>query len=296
VAGLARFTRAIVGHHRLRCAVAISGHDASAGIRGKRCLGDIAGRRADYGGLGADGCLCLFEQLLRYPAGNRGRPAGANPLKLNGILGGTFDPVHIGHVQLARDALSQLHLDALRCVPAGQPPHRTLPWACAQDRLAMVRLAFASEPGCFVDDAEIRQAGPSWTIQTLERLWQQEPDTAHVLILGADALLGLPSWRRWQELLNYAHIAVANRPGAALVPAFMPEPLRSFWADSFTADWSRLRQQRAGCLVSFNIAPCEVSATRVRQQRAQGLPVTGLLPAAVENYIQQHHLYTLTAC
>lgn len=204
--------------------------------------------------------------------------------------------MHIGHVQLARDALSQLNLDALRCVPAGHPPHRTMPLACAQDRLAMARLAFANEPGCFVDATEIAQTGPSWTIQTLERLWQQEPDTAHVLILGADALLGLSSWRRWQELLNYAHIAVANRPGAALVPALMPEPLGSFWSASYTANLARLRQQRAGCLVSFNIAPCEVSATRVRQLRAQGLPVTGLLPAAVENYVQQHHLYTQTAC
>lgn len=204
--------------------------------------------------------------------------------------------MHVGHVQLARDALRQLNLDTLRCVPAGQPPHRTMPLACAQDRLAMVRLAFADEPGCFVDDAEIRQAGPSWTIQTLERLWQQEPDTAHVLILGADALLGLSSWRRWHELLNYAHIAVANRPGAGLEPTLMPEPLQTFWSASYTTDPARLRQQRAGCLVSFNIAPCEVSATRVRQQRAQGLPVSGLVPAAVENYVQQHHLYTQTAC
>jgi len=158
----------------------------------------------------------------------------------------------------------------------------------------MVRLALGEEPGCVIDDTEIRQTGPSWTIRTLERLWQIEPETAHVLILGADAWLGLPTWHRWQALLNFAHIAVANRPGADLALGAMPVALQSIWAAAHTTDLARLRQQRAGCLVSFTIAPCEVSATQVRQQLAQGLPVTGLVTPAVENYLQQHHLYTQT--
>jgi nicotinate-nucleotide adenylyltransferase len=156
----------------------------------------------------------------------------------------------------------------------------------------MVRLALGEEPGCVIDDTEIRQMGPSWTIRTLERLWQAEPETAHVLILGADAWLGLSSWHRWQELLHYAHIAVANRPGADLAMEAMPAVLQSVWAAAHTTDLARLSQQRAGCLVSFTIAPCEVSATQVRQQLAQGLPVTGLVTPAVEKYLQQHHLYT----
>jgi len=214
---------------------------------------------------------------------------------LIGLFGGTFDPVHNGHVQLAQDALRQLNLDGLRCVPAGQPPHRTKPLASANDRLIMLRLAFACEPRCFIDEAEIRQSGPSWTIRTLERLWQLEPSVSHVLILGADALLGLPTWHRWMELLDYAHIAVANRPGSDLKLPQMPESLRDLWTKHTTNDLAMLRKQRAGYLVSFNIPPCKISATGIRQSLARGLPVTGQVPPAVEKYLLQHHLYLQTA-
>jgi nicotinate-nucleotide adenylyltransferase len=159
----------------------------------------------------------------------------------------------------------------------------------------MARLAFASEPRCFIDDAEIRQPGPSWTIRTLERLWQLEADVSHVLILGADALLGLTTWHRWMELLEYAHIAVANRPGSDLKLTQMPESLRDFWIKHATDDLAMLREQRAGYLVSFNIAPCEVSATQIRRNLARGLSVTGQVPPAVEKYLLQHHLYLQTA-
>jgi nicotinate-nucleotide adenylyltransferase len=215
---------------------------------------------------------------------------------LSGILGGTFDPVHVGHVQLARDALTQLHLDSLRCIPAGQPPHRAQPQGHASDRLMMTRLAFDSEPRCFVDDTETRQIGPSWTIRTLERLWQLEPDTAHVLILGADALLGLLKWYRWSELLLYGHIAVANRPGSDLEISEMPERLRDLWTQHVTYDLAALREHRAGFMVSFKIAPCDVSATQIRQKLAQGLSVTGLVPPSVERYLLQHPIYHQTAC
>lgn len=159
----------------------------------------------------------------------------------------------------------------------------------------MARLAFAAHGKCRVDDAEVLQAGPSWTIRTLERLRQSAPDTSLLLIMGADALLGLPTWHRWQEILNYAHIAVANRPESALVADEMPEPLSAFWKKHHTADLERLREQPAGCLVSFTIAPCTVSATQVRHIVGQGQSISGLVPQAVENYIVQHHLYQQTA-
>ena len=203
--------------------------------------------------------------------------------------------MHIGHVQLAKEAIDTLKLDALRCIPAGEPPHRNAPQANPEQRLAMVQLAFAKYPQVVVDPAEVRQTGPSWTIRTLERLRQEAPEASHVLILGADALLGLPTWHCWESLLDYAHIAVANRPDADFVASQLPEPMRSFWAKHHANDLAVLHQQPAGRLVSFTIAPCKVSATQVRQTASQGLSISGLVPQAVENYIIQHHIYTQTA-
>jgi len=203
--------------------------------------------------------------------------------------------VHVGHLQLAEEAIATFHLDELRCIPAGQPPHRQPPQAAANHRLAMARLGFAQNSACQVDDAEILQTGPSWTISTLERLRQREPAASLLLVMGADALLGLPTWHRWQKLLDYAHIAVANRPESALVACEMPEPLRTFWEKHHTTDLDRLREQPAGCLVSFTITPCTVSATQVRRAVGQEQSISGLVPEAVENYIVQHHLYQQTA-
>ena len=212
--------------------------------------------------------------------------------RLIGVLGGTFDPIHRGHTEFAHDAVRALGLDQLRCVPAGNPAHRPMPVASATDRLALVRLAFADQPGCVIDDVEIRQPGPSWTILTLERLRAACPDAALVLIVGADAFLGLPGWHRWQELISLAHIAVANRPGSDLDILAMPAPLKDVFQTHHVTDVSALKRHTAGCIVSFTMTPCTVSATQIRSALRQGQPSHGLVATSVENYIRRHHLYT----
>lgn len=211
---------------------------------------------------------------------------------LLGILGGTFDPVHLGHLQLAREALAGLKLDSLYCIPAGEPPHRQAPYASPTDRLAMVTLAFAQEPQCLIDATEIRQSGPSWTIRTLERLRAAHPGDSLILIVGADAFQGLPTWHRWQELLHFAHIAIANRPGTVLDAVAMPPALAELWRQHHTNDLTMLKKQPAGCLVTLPITPCPVSATEIRQRLQRGESITELVPGAVARYIQQHQLYT----
>ena len=139
---------------------------------------------------------------------------GPGPL---GLFGGTFDPIHLGHLRLAETAREALSLERVRFIPAGQPPHRATPGASGADRLAMARLATADNPGFEVDAAEVDAAQASFTILTLERLRAElGPARPLVLLLGVDAFLGLPTWRRWTELFDFAHLAVASRPGYTL--------------------------------------------------------------------------------
>jgi nicotinate-nucleotide adenylyltransferase len=212
-----------------------------------------------------------------------------NPL---GILGGTFDPVHLAHLALARAALDRLGLAQVRWIPAGQPPHRAAPHASSAARLAMVRLAIAGEPRFVLDDSEAKSSAPSYTVDTLERLRRHfGPGQSIVLLMGADAFRGLRTWHRWEEILGLAHIAVATRPDFPL--AALDAPL----ADVFgrcrlaSADFSR---EPAGGIYPFQLVAGTVSATEARALIAAGAPdgkLLELLPAPVLDYIRQHHLY-----
>jgi len=209
-----------------------------------------------------------------------------------GILGGTFDPVHLAHLALARAALDRFGLAAVRWIPAGQPPHRAAPRASAADRLAMVRAAIAGEPRFILDASEAESTAPSYTVETLRRL-RGEFGTAQplVLLLGADALRGLPTWHRWEEIFSLAHLAVATRPGYALddLPAALAAELaarRPAGAD--------FRRAPAGGIGIFPLSAGTVSATEVRTLIAAGAPdeqLATLLPTAVLDYIHAHRLY-----
>ena len=134
-----------------------------------------------------------------------------------GILGGTFDPVHYGHLRLAEQAREQLGLAEVRWIPAGRPAHRGTPRSAPSHRVEMVRLAIAGNPAFHLDDAEAQSSAPSYSVPTLERLrGELGARRPLVLLLGAHAFLGLESWHRWRELFNLAHIAVATRPRSPL--------------------------------------------------------------------------------
>jgi nicotinate-nucleotide adenylyltransferase len=131
-----------------------------------------------------------------------------------GILGGTFDPIHFGHLRAAFELDELLNLELVLFIPAADPPHRSKPLADGQTRLAMLRAAIDDEPGFIADDRELRRGGTSYTVLTLEELRREHGQRPLVLMLGMDAFLGLPTWHRWTELPELAHIAVAHRPGA----------------------------------------------------------------------------------
>lgn len=210
-----------------------------------------------------------------------------------GILGGTFDPVHYGHLRLAEQAREQLGLASVRWIPAGQPPHRGAPHSTPEQRLAMVKLAIADNPGFSLDASEVLSPAPSYSVDTLTRLRNelggQQP---LVLLLGNDAFLGLPGWHRWRELFELAHIAVATRPGSSLDNTNLPSALAAELATRRCAHAAELRQRAAGGILPLTITALDISATQLRATLAAGHSPRYLLPTPVLDYIFQQHLYS----
>ncbi len=211
-----------------------------------------------------------------------------------GLLGGTFDPVHYGHLRLAEEAREALDLAGVRWLPAGRPPHRQAPRVAAAHRLEMVRQAVSGNPAFTVDDAETASGEPSYTVTTLERVRAEQGSRPLVLLMGADAFLGLATWHRWREILALTHIGVAARPGFELSPEALPAELAAACADRLGADAGVLGAAPAGCVVQFAMTPLAISASLLRARLAAGLSARYLLPDPVREYIDRHHLYRAT--
>mgnify|MGYP000852522834 FL=1 len=209
-----------------------------------------------------------------------------------GLFGGTFDPVHFGHLRLAEEAIGHLGLGGVRWIPAGQPPHRGTPQVTACQRLEMVLRSTAGNARFSVDASEVEAAAPSFTVHTLERLRAElGTEQSLVLLVGADAFGGLPTWHRWRELFALAHIAVSHRPGFPVEMASLPPELAGEFASRRLADAGDLKQVPAGGIITFSMTQLAISATQLRKLFANGKSARYLLPDSVLDYINLNQLY-----
>lgn len=213
-------------------------------------------------------------------------PAGDGPLA---VFGGTFNPVHNGHLRSALELVERLQLDGLGLMPCANPYHRDDPGCDALHRAAMVEAAVAGEPRLYCDRRELRRAGPTYTYDSLLELRAEAGEQRPLaLVMGCDALLGLDRWHRWQHLLELAHVVVITRPGWEL-----PE-------SGAVAQWLRqhessldnsLARAPAGSVLLCALRPLPISSTDIRQQLADGRSARYLTPEPVLDYIHEHGLY-----
>jgi len=205
------------------------------------------------------------------------------------IFGGTFDPVHFGHLRPLLEVKQALGLDEVRLIPAFIPPHREAPSATPAHRLTMLRLAVADVPGFVIDERELERGGRSYMVETLQSLRDEIGATTPLcLIMGLDAFDTLESWREWQHLIDLAHLVVTQRPGAEL-----PQrgALAELMATARAQSVAELQQQPAGRIWFQEVTQLEISATAIREQLARGGDVRFLLPDTVRHYMEAEGLY-----
>lgn len=204
-----------------------------------------------------------------------------------GLFGGTFDPIHNGHLRMALALRDELQLDEVRLIPAGVPYHRShVPDASAAQRLAMAQLAIAGQPGLQIDTREIHRPRAAYTVETLREIRTETgPDTPLWWLLGADSYAQLESWWHWQELLELSNLAVAARPG--FDPAQLTPPLSALWQERQTGQMD----QPSGIIRCLALPPVDISASALRKQLLTGDVPAIMIPSAVLDYISHHHLY-----
>lgn len=213
------------------------------------------------------------------------------PRRCVAVLGGSFDPVHDGHVALGRHFAHTLPADELRILPAGNPWQKALLQAGATDRVAMISCAFDTiDVPVTIDQQEIRRHTATYTVDTLKNLREElGPETAIAFLLGADQLQHLNTWHDWQRLFDYAHLCAAARPGFTLAAAHIPSEVATEFGKRL-ADAGQIRSKPAGLTCLANDLDIDVSATAIRDALQRGEQPAGL-PAKVLHYITTHQLY-----
>lgn len=210
-----------------------------------------------------------------------------------GLFGGTFDPVHFGHLRLAAELREAFSLERVAFLPAGRPWQRGgVTHASGEHRAAMLRLATGGDEGFVVDERELRRAGDTYTVDTLEEVRREVgPGRPVVFLCGSDAFAEIGTWHRWESLFDLVHFAIAVRADdagwRAKGPAAIPKELRP----RVTADRRDLLSAPAGRIISFTMTPLAISSTAIRELAAAGSTIRYLTPDPVVGYIERHSLY-----
>lgn len=208
-------------------------------------------------------------------------------VKRLGLFGGTFNPIHFGHLRLALEIQEAFHLDEVIFIPAGIPPHRAIPHVSGQHRADMIRLAIAAQPHFVLSTYEIEKNTPCYSVETLRYFRTIYPDAMFFLFLGMDAFLGLPQWHQWESLFDLTHFIVATRSGYAFPHTWEWITPRLVQKEAIVAETS----QKTGLIYPYHFTELAISATKIRTLLKTHHSIHYLLPKEVINYIQAHHLY-----
>lgn len=213
-----------------------------------------------------------------------------------GIMGGTFNPIHYGHLRAAQELTEALNFDEIRFIPSANPPHKTQPDVSAQHRAAMVNLAISSNPKFKLDNRELSRAGASYTYDTLQSLREELGHEISIcLLMGSDAFMKFHTWHRWKELLKLCHIVLVNRPidkkPVDKPPQALVDELQTLLHNYYTEHHDDLIQSSAGHITMQAVTALDISATAIRAQFSLGKSARYLMPDAVIDYIVKHQLY-----
>lgn len=209
-----------------------------------------------------------------------------------GLSGGTFDPMHFGHLRMAQELADKLHLSAIRFIPAAQPPHKSEPEVSAKHRAAMVRLGIAGNSLFSCDDRELYRDGASYTIDTLLSLRDElSADISLVLLIGSDAFTKFDTWHRWQEIIQLCHIAVVKRPTVEKQEP-LSKSLQIFLKSHYTENAEDLHCKSAGFVTLQTVTALDISSTSIRSNLQNQHSAQYLLPDSILEYIRTYQLYT----
>lgn len=209
---------------------------------------------------------------------------------LHTLFGGTFDPIHYGHLHPVAALAQQIGLQQITLLPNNVPPHRPQPKASATQRVAMIKLAITDQWLFHLDERELKRAAPSWTVETLSELRKEyTPQQPLAFIIGQDSLLSLHTWHRWQKLLSLCHLLVCKRPG---YPVQMPNNQQQWLDEHLTHEIATLHNTPAGKIFLADTPYISISASEIRQRCLLGDSLDNLLPSSVIAYIEREKLYT----